>query len=101
MTSYRSVKNQTDNSPNWSSIGIHTNPWMLAVSRDFLRDGRLSYNDVVYIEDIGYKIVGDVMNARYKNRLDVWVESYDKEKAFHTKFKNRKLQVWLIKRGQE
>jgi 3D (Asp-Asp-Asp) domain-containing protein len=103
VTSYRSVKNQTDSSPNWSSIGVHTNPMMLAVSQDLLKKngGTLSYGDTVYVEDIGFKVVQDCMNKMYKNRADVWVSTYEEEKAFDKKFSHRKLKVWLIKKKEE
>lgn len=101
VTAYRSVRAATDNSPYWSSIGIHTNPWMVAVSQDFLKDGRLQYNDVIFIEGIGFKVVGDAMNKRFTNRFDVWVETYKEEQQFHREFGKKKLKVYLIRRGEQ
>lgn len=99
VTSYRSVPNQTDDSPFFTAIGERVHPFGMALSRDLLArwGGPVKYGDVVMIEGVGLKRVNDVMNARHKQRGDVWVSSLNDERAFHKKFKNRKLKVWLIK----
>jgi 3D (Asp-Asp-Asp) domain-containing protein len=96
VTSYRSVPNQTDSSPFHTSIGERTNNAVIAVSQDMLRDGRVRYGDVVFIEGVGGRVVLDTMHPRWKNRLDVWVATKKDEAAFHKKFKSRKLKVWKI-----
>ncbi len=98
VTAYRSLSKYTDNSPYWSSIGVRTNPWMVAVSPDWLKDKRLNYHDVVFIAGVGFKVVGDCMNSRHKNRFDVWVASYAEEKDFDKKFRGKKLKVYVIRR---
>lgn len=99
VTSYRSVPSQTDSSPYYTSIGEHVHPYGIAISQNLLKKygGPLDYGDVVYINDVGFKVVNDVMNKRYKNCIDVWVKQLEDEKAFHKKFKGRKLTIWLVK----
>lgn len=95
VTSYRSVPNQTDDSPFHTSTGEHVCKHGVAVSQDLLEKngGPLNYGDWIYIEGIGVKQVNDCMNKRYKKQLDIWVVSYEDEKRFHNKFKNKKLSV--------
>jgi len=99
VTAYRSVPEQTDSSPFYTSIGEHVHPYGVAVSRNLLKrwGGPLNYGDFIYIEGIGFKVVNDNMNARHTNRVDVWVETYQAEKRHDDEFRNKKLRVWLIK----
>lgn len=95
VTSYRSVPNQTDSSPYYTSIGEHVHPHGVALSRDLLKrwGGPIDYGDTIYVEGIGLKVVNDCMNERYTNRVDVWVATYDDEKRINVK----RGRVWLIK----
>lgn len=103
VTSYRSVPSQTDDSPFYTSIGERVNPHGVAVSQDLLKrwGGPLNYGDTVYIEEIGFKKINDVMNPRHKNSVDIWVSSLSKEKEFHSKFKGKKLNVWIVRESNE
>ncbi len=94
-TSYRSVPNQTDDSPFVTSTGERVHKHGVAVSRDLLErwGGPIKYGDWVYIEGYGFKVVNDCMNERHKNRIDIWVASYEEEKAVGV----RKAKVWLVK----
>lgn len=96
VTSYRSVPEQTDNSPFITSIGEHVCKDGVAASQDLLLSGKVKYGDWVYIEEIGFKRINDTMNKRHVNRMDVWVGSFKEEKAFHERFGNRKLKIYLI-----
>lgn len=102
-TSYRSTPNQTDDSPNYTATGEKTCGHGIAVSGDLLRrrGGPLDYGDVVYIEDLGFKVVNDTMNARHKQRFDVWVATYKEEKDFDQKYSKKKLRMWLVKSKEE
>lgn len=96
ITAYRSVPNQTDNSPYITSIGDRTCKDGVAVSQDLLKSGKIKYGDWLYIEGVGLKRVNDTMHVRFKNHIDVWVRTYDEEKKFHSKFKGRNVKVWII-----
>lgn len=94
VTSYRSVPNQTDDSPYYTSTGEHVHPHGIAVSRDLHKrwGGPLNYGDVVYIEGYGFKVVNDVMNQRHKQAIDIWVATFDEEKAVGVRHKR----IWLV-----
>lgn len=93
ITAYRSVKSQTDDSPYWTSIGIRTNPFIVAVSPDLFKNKTLQYGDLIYIEHYGFKHVADVMNKKHTNSVDIWVDSYSQERLIGT----RHLKVWIVK----
>jgi 3D (Asp-Asp-Asp) domain-containing protein len=102
-TSYRSVPEQTKpKGYEWGASGEKCNVHGIAVSQDLLKKngGPLEFGDLIYVEGIGYKFVNDVMNARWKMRLDVWVETYDSEKQFDRRYRGKKLKVWVIRHGQ-
>ncbi len=98
VTSYRSVPNQTDASPHLTATGERTNVHGIAVSQDLLKKngGPLNYGDLVFVEGVGFKHVNDCMNERHKQRADVWVASLEDEQAFHKRYKNKKLRMWVI-----
>lgn len=93
------MKNQTDDSPNYTATGEKTCGHGIAISGDLLRKygGPLEYGDVVYIEGIGFKIVNDTMNPRLKQRFDVWVATYKEEKEFDRLYRNKKFKMWIVK----
>jgi 3D (Asp-Asp-Asp) domain-containing protein len=84
LTSYRSVPEQTDDSPFHTAIGERVTVRGCAVSRDLLKrwGGPLDYGDLIYIEGVGFRFVNDCMAARHKQAVDIWVEKYEDEKAF-------------------
>lgn len=95
LTSYRSVPEQTDDSPFFTSIGERVSPRGCAVSRDLLKrwGGPLSYGDLIYIDGVGFRFVNDCMAARHKQAVDVWVATLKDEKAVGVR-KNK--QIWLV-----
>lgn len=99
VTSYRSVPSQTKpTNCNWTSIGERCNIHGIAVAQNLLAQngGPIHYGDLLLIDGVGYRIVNDCMNARIKNQLDAWVETYDDEKAFDRTYRGRKLTVWKV-----
>lgn len=81
VTSYRSIKNQTDTSPFETSIGEHCYNGGAAISQDRLcgacrrlhkrcthpeNPTKIHYGDCLYVEGIGYRIVNDCM-GRFKH----------------------------------
>lgn len=96
VTSYRSVPEQTDSTPFITATGEHVTPHGAALSRDLLErwGGPVSYGDYIYIEGIGIKVVNDTMHPRHKNHVDIWVATYEEEKAIGWQ-KNKK--IYLIK----
>ncbi len=124
ITSYQSIRNQTDSSPFFTSIGERTRHGGVAVSRDMLcgacrrlhrrcahpEDSRkLHYGDWLYVREIGFVRVNDVMGAytteRVKGRkvripiahhIDVWVGGLVEERAFHKKWKGKPVELYRI-----
>lgn len=101
ITSYRSVPEQTDDSPFITATGERVCKDGVAVSQDLLKSKTVKYGDWLFIEGIGLKRVNDTMHNRHNNHIDVWVSSLDEEKKFHKKFKGKKVKVWIIKLPEE
>lgn len=101
ITSYRSIPEQTDNTPFITATGEHVNPHGIALSRDLLKrwGGPVDYGDYVYLEGYGIKVVNDCM-ANYwclqyklvksrrhcikkkyiRKHVDIWVKTLEEEK---------------------
>jgi 3D (Asp-Asp-Asp) domain-containing protein len=76
---------RTANNENVNELGV-------AVSQDYLDSGILHYGDCLYIDGVGFRLVNDCLNRRYKKRIDVFVYSLQEEKAFGV----RHLRVWVM-----
>lgn len=101
-TSYRSVPAQTKPKDcDWTASGEKCNAHGCAVSQDLLKrwGGPLQFGDLIYVDGVGYKFVNDVMNARHHHRVDIWVQTYQEEKMFDKKFRDKPLRVWYIRQG--
>lgn len=103
VTAYRSVPEQTDDSPNYTSTGEHVCGHGVAVSPDMFRKhgGVLDYGDTIYIEGIGFKVVNDTTNSRLKKHFDIWVPLYKDEKEHDKKYRGKKLKIWVIRHSLE
>lgn len=123
-TAYRSVPQQTDDSPYFTSTGEHVAPGGVAVSRDLLCGAcrklhrrcqhpeyakKLHYGDWLYSKEVGFVKINDVMGAfskqRIKNRIvripinnhiDVWVPRLVDEKAFYKKHGSQPVEWWKV-----
>lgn len=124
VTAYRSVPAQTDNTPFHTSTGDHVKYGGVALSRDLLCGAcrklhkrcqhpeypkRLHYGDWVYIPEIGFLQVNDVMgaystqriNGRKKkvplvNRVDIWVPTYAHERRFDKEFRDKRMDLYKV-----
>jgi len=96
VTSYRSVPEQTDNSPMITSIGEHVHMGGIAVSQDLLKSGKLHYHDTVYVQGFGYYQVNDTMNVRIHDAVDIWVETKEEERLVGVQHHN----VYLLRRPE-
>lgn len=120
VTSYQSIKSQTDSSPHFTSTGVRTHHGGVAISRDLLcpicrtlhrRCGhhnylnKLHYDEYIFIEKLGFYSINDVMGesiydrTRHKrvpihNHFDIWVGSLDEERAIKTQMQK----VYVVKR---
>ena len=80
ITSYQPVESQTDDSPTWTSIGDRTTKFGCAVSQDLLKDGLVSYGDILYVPGWGFRVVNDTMAARHTKHVDLLVFTHAEEK---------------------
>lgn len=120
VTSYRSVPQQTDASPMYTSTYRRVQPGGVAVSRDLLCGAcrklhkrcahpeyqkKVHYGDWLYVDGYGFRCVNDVMGdfsrrrvkgkvvkVPIRNQIDLWVKTYAEEKSVNVK----KLKVWKI-----
>lgn len=109
ITSYRSVPEQTDDSPYFTSIGDRTGIHGCAISPDLLcplaigqykvhtrnmctYKEKLHYGDWLQIDGVGIREINDVTHPKIHNTIDVWVETYAQEKAFGIQHR----QVFLV-----
>ena len=93
LTTYKANVGETDSTPNITASGFKiTNPKkhrIIAVSRDLKK--KLRFGDKVRVTGIGklsgVYVVRDLMNSRWKNKIDILINPDDK----HTKFFKAKL----------
>ncbi len=94
MTGYNALPGQTDSTPTQTSIGAYTNPEIIvALSSDLRKE--IPYGSVIeivpvestvndpncdreYVQDlIGYRVVADAMNSRWKMKIDLLFDHND------------------------
>jgi 3D (Asp-Asp-Asp) domain-containing protein len=97
LTSYRATPAQTrpgckNNHECVTSIGENVSELGVAVSPDLLANGVVHYHDVLYIPNIGFRIVNDTMASKNHKAIDVFVYTVNEERAFGV----RKSNVFLI-----
>ncbi len=78
VTGYTSSPHETDSTPFLTASMTRVRPGCLALSRDLLRTftpgAPFDFGDWVVIPGVGIFIVEDTMNARWKNRADIWFQ---------------------------
>lgn len=79
VTCYNSHPSQTDRTPEITAFNTKTGPGTVAVSRDLLDKGFVPFSKV-WIEGFGIYTINDIMNKRYENRVDIWIDK--KAKVF-------------------
>lgn len=81
MTAYNSLPEQTDSNPFETAMGTTTRHGIVAMNGiplgTYIKIPEL-YGDEIFI-------VEDRMNARYTNRVDVWMENYSDARQFGVK----------------
>lgn len=89
VTAYTASRNECDSTPNVTAIMEKpVAGWTVAVSRDLV----WMLGKKVYIEGLGVRLVQDLMNERFTERLDVLMP--DKKSA--KKFGKKKLNVVVL-----
>lgn len=86
LTAYNAVEDQTDSTPFETASGAYSNPEVIAARSSNLAD-RLPFGTIIELDGtnasreacgfstvaplIGYRVIGDSMNPRYIDRIDV------------------------------
>jgi 3D (Asp-Asp-Asp) domain-containing protein len=92
MTSYNAVPGQTDGDPMTTASGLRSNADIIAARSQDLKT-ELPFGTVIAVEApakdtnncrlnavnglIGYRVIGDVMNARMHNKVDILLDQHD------------------------
>ncbi|MFA6414510.1 MAG: hypothetical protein WC217_00060 [Candidatus Paceibacterota bacterium] len=91
LTAYNAVPEQTDGNPFETASGAYSNPEVVAARSQDLGD-ELPFGTIIEIEGadissgdscgysvvahkIGYRVIEDTMNAKFKNRIDVLLDT--------------------------
>lgn len=78
ITAYTPSINECDNDPQHTAIMTKPRPGTIAVSRDLLEAG-WTFGKRVWIKNHGVFVINDLMNKRYKKRIDIVM--FDKNQA--------------------
>jgi 3D (Asp-Asp-Asp) domain-containing protein len=87
ITAYTNSVKETDNTPNITASGKKVKKGYIAVSRDLLSKwgGREAFGSKVYILDMGIFEIQDVMNKKWKKKIDIFMYDVNKAKKFGIK----------------
>lgn len=91
ITAYSPTKIETDDTPLITASMNKVRHGIVAVSRDLFEQG-WTFGKKVYIEGLGIFTIDDLMNKRFKNRVDVFM--WDSKKAL--KFGKKERTVALL-----
>lgn len=74
VTAYTPSENETDDTPYTTAFLKNVHPKYIAVSRPIIEKLKWKPGDKVYIDGIGIRIIGDLMNKRFSDyRIDLFM----------------------------
>ena len=91
VTAYTASRNETDSTPQITAAITKVKPYDVAVSRDLFWRG-WAFGKKIYIEGHGVFRIVDLMNPRYRERVDIYLGT----KKAARKFGKRELLVALL-----
>lgn len=94
VSAYTPTVEECDDTPFINAAGKHVREGTVAVSPDLKEQG-WTFGKRVYIKNVGIFVIEDVMNPRWKNKLDVFM--FDRDRAIQFGLKNTK--AVLLDRG--
>ncbi len=98
ITSYNNHANQTDSTPNIMASNRLVYEGAVAISQDLKEKYKLKFGDLIYIETLQrYYVIEDLMNSRFKNRIDIF--SFDKSWSLNLHLKNQRVVIYKIDRS--
>ena len=95
ITSYNNIAEQTDDTPHIMASNRIVYEGAVAISRDLKSKYDLKYGDILEHNN-RFFVIEDLMNERYKNRVDIF--SFDKEYSKNIHFKNQNIKIYKLKR---
>ena len=95
ITSYNNEAEQTDSSPHIMASNRMVYEGAVAISRDLRKKYNLKWGDIVEVFN-DYYVIEDLMNDKYKNRIDIFSFSKEKSKSIH--YKHQKVKIYKINR---
>lgn len=95
ITSYNNKAEQTDDTPHIMASNRMVYEGAVAISRDLKSKYDLKYGDILE-HSTRFFVIEDLMNERYKNRIDIF--SFDKEYSKNIHFKNQSIKIYKLKR---
>jgi len=84
ITAYSPTREECDDDPNITASMEKVKEGGVAVSRDLFKKGWV-FGKKVYIEGHGIYRINDLMNKRYKNRVDIFIWNTNKALEFGVK----------------
>lgn len=97
ITSYNNEPKQTDSSPNIMASNRLVYEGAVAISRDLKTKYNLKWGDLIYIDTLQrYFVIEDLMNERFKNRIDIF--SFNKDWSLRLHLKSQRITIYKIKR---
>jgi len=82
ITAYSSTKDQCDSTPHITASMLPVRKGTVAVSRDILKDHGINFGKRVFLPGYGFFEVRDVMNQRWKSRIDIWESDREAARLF-------------------
>ena len=79
VTAYSPRKQETDDTPLTTAFMKKVRVDTVAVSRNIMNKHGWAPGDKIYVEGVGIRTIGDLMNIRYDNRIDIFY--WDTEEA--------------------
>ena len=95
ITSYNNKAEQTDDTPHIMASNRMVYEGAIAISRDLKSKYDLKYGDILEHNN-RFFVIEDLMNERYKNRVDIF--SFDKEYSKNIHFKDQSIKIYKLKR---
>ena len=82
VTAYSPRIIETDDTPFKTAFMRHVDENTVAISRNILQERGWTAGDKVWIEGVGIKTIGDLMNKRYNDRVDIFYYNTTQARRF-------------------
>ena len=97
ITAYSSTEAQCDSTPYITASESPVRVGTLAVSTDLVKERGLSFGEIVLIPGYGLFEVRDLMNPRWRRRVDIWESDVQAAKLFG---KQKGTLIWVSEKDE-